>query len=207
MDIEHRQLQKTISASVEPVKNMNKNLKTSLISVVSSLKKQIDQNDLKTSQMMQNQMVNIQHTGRNYDDDIDNLADRIAELEKDTAKLSLKGEGTVQFHNLGFHGKSDSDAYLELHSPGGGFGFVVDFHTLMEHIHHSITGVDALKQLQTVYKLKLTTISEALAVTSFEVPVPRFLSKSGAHMVIDNEASYFSQIPSYKKWNDPSSGY
>ena len=76
---------------------------------------------------------------------------------------------------------------------------MVDFHTLMEHVHHSITGVDALKQLQTVYKLKLNTISEALSVTSFEVRIPRFLANTGAHMVIDNEASYFSHIKSYKE--------
>ena len=77
----------------------------------------------------------------------------------------------------------------------------------MEHIHHSITGVDALKQLQNVYKLKLNTISEALAVTSFEISTPRFLSASSAHVVIGNEVSYFSHVSTYKHWNDPSSGY
>ena len=206
LDSEREQMKRVIQASVDPVKVMSTNVKTSLISIASSLKKQIDSNENKMNRLIQHHLQTPQATG-NYDAEIEEMNDKIKDLERDTAKLSLKGEGTVQFHSLGFHGKGDSDAWLELHSPGGGFGFVVDFHTLMEHIHHAITGVDALKQLQTVYKLKLTTISEALAVTSFEVPIPRFLSKSGAHNVIDNEASYFSLIPTFKHWNDPNSGY
>ena len=103
--------------------------------------------------------------------------------------------------------KQESDAWLEHHAPDGNFGLVVDFHTLMEHIHHSITGVDSLKQLQNVYKLKLKTLSEALSVASFEMSMPRFLTSSGAHMVIDNHQSYFSQIKTFKEWNNPNSGY
>ena len=67
--------------------------------------------------------------------------------------------------------------------------------------------MDALKQLQTVYKLKLSTISEALSVTSFEVIMPRFLSSSGVHKIVDNESSYLSHITTFKRWNDPSAGY
>ena len=123
-------------------------------------------------------------------------------MERDNSK----GEA-IKFDNLGFPSKFESDALLELHVPAGNFGYIIDFHTLMEHIHHTITGVDSLKQLQNVYKLKLSTIAESLAVTSFEVVSPRFLSSSGMHTVIDNETSYFTHIKSYKIWNDPSSGF
>ena len=108
---------------------------------------------------------------------------------------------------MGFGSKNHSDAWLETYAPGGNFGFVIDFHTTTEKINHNIAGVDALKQLQNVYKLKLSTLSEALSVTSFEVSIPRFLSNSGAHTVVRNEASYFSHIPSYKDWNNPNSGF
>ena len=67
--------------------------------------------------------------------------------------------------------------------------------------------MDALKQLQTAYKLNLNTISEALSVTPFEVTAPRFLSNSGAHTVVDNELSYVTHISSFNKWNDSSSNY
>ena len=115
--------------------------------------------------------------------------------------------GKVKFHSLDFTSKTDSDAWLEHHAPNGNFGLLVDFHTLMEHIHHSITGVDALKQLQNVYKLKMKTLSEALAVASFEVPMPRFFTSSGVHVVIDNQESYFSHIKTFKQWNNPNSGF
>ena len=54
--------------------------------------------------------------------------------------------------------------------------------------------------------MKLTTLSKALSVTSFEVVVPRFLSKSGVHSVVGNEESYFSHI-SFAQWNNYNSGY
>ena len=123
-----------------------------------------------------------------------------------TNQISTKREA-IHFHNMGFGSKNDSDAWLKTHTPGGKFGFVIDSHTMMEHINHNIPGVDALKQLQTVYKLKLSTLSEALSVTSFEASIPRFLSNSGAHTVVGNEASYFSHIPSCKDWNNPNSGF
>ena len=58
------------------------------------------------------------------------------------------------------------------HAPVTSFGFIIDFHTLVEHFHHAITGTDALKQLQTIYKLKVSTLSEALSPNSFEGPDP-----------------------------------
>ena len=131
---------------------------------------------------------------------------QVDNLEARLTNMDSKGD-CIKFHSLGFNSKQDADAWLELHVPNGNFGLVVDFHTLMEHIHHSITGVDALKQLQNVYKLKMKTLSEALSVGSFEVLVPRFLSSSGMHMVIDNQQSYFSQIKTFKEWNNPNSGF
>ena len=140
-------------------------------------------------------------------EDVKNLEIRLSELEVETNTLKGVDGNAIQFYNLGFTSKSESDAWLELNSPGGNFGYLVNFHTVMEHIHQAITDVDALKQLQNVYKLKLQTISEALSVTSFEVSTPRFLSSSGLHAVIGNDVLFFSHISSYKQWNDPSSGF
>ena len=55
--------------------------------------------------------------------------------------------------------------------------------------------------------LTQSTLLEALSVTSFEVNIPRFLSRSGAHSVVGNEDSYFSHITSCAQWNNPSFGY
>ena len=91
--------------------------------------------------------------------------------------------------NLGLPPKGESDAWLDVHITDGNFGFIIDFHTFLEHIHHTITGGDSLQQLHSVYKLKLSTISDLLAVIFFKVSTPHFMSSSGAHLVIYNEAS------------------
>ena len=43
---------------------------------------------------------------------------------------------------------------------------------------------------------------KSVAMTYFEVQSPHVLTSSGAHAVVDSEASYFSHIVSYVKWND-----
>ena len=116
------------------------------------------------------------------------------------------GDG-VCFHNLGFQSKNEANSWLELHAPKNQFGFVVDFHTVMEHIHQQITGMDSLASLGKLFKLRLKTMSESVSMTSFEVQSPRFLTSSGAHSVVDSEASYFTHIVSYTKWQDPLEGY
>ena len=139
-------------------------------------------------------------------EEFEDLRTQVNQLEGRHEKISAQGE-LVKFHNLDFTSKEQSDAWLELHAPDGNFGLLIDFHTLMEHIFHSITGVDSLKQLQNVYKLKLKTLSEALAIASFETLVPRFFTSTGNHTVIDNHESYFSQIKTFKDWNNPNSGF
>ena len=140
-------------------------------------------------------------------EDILGIMSRLSRLEQELAKSkAADGEG-VGFHNLGFQSRNEANAWLELHAPKNQFGFIVDFHTVMEHIHQQITGMDSLAALGKLYKLRLKTMSESVAMTSFEVQSPRFLTSSGAHSVVDSEASYFSHIVSYAKWNDPLEGY
>ena len=195
-------LRRDLEASVTPLNSRMDNLKASLINTARSLKGQVlsNTNELGILQSMKG-------TSYNEMSDIQRLEERILELEKETSKLAIAEDKAIKFFNLGFTSKGESDSWLELNAAHNNFGFVVDCHILLEHIHHSITGMDALKQLQTVYKLQLSTISEALSVTSFEVSTPRFLSASGQHRIIGNESSYFSHIPTYAKWNEPSSGY
>ena len=199
------EMKQTIVQSISPVEHKSLEVRQTLLTVVRSLKQQLIHTNA-SIQAIKNTQVDA-HSASDLSLELKDLNERMLELESNTARLANKDGDAIKFHNLGFRDKSESDAWLEMHAPEGHFGLIVDFHTLMEHIHHSITGVDAMKQLQSVYKLKLATISEALAVTSFEVNMPRFLSKTGAHLVIDNDTSYFNHIPTYKFWHDPNSGY
>ena len=140
-------------------------------------------------------------------EDISGVTSRVTRLEQEiTRSRAAEGDG-VGFNNSGFQSRNEANAWLELHAPKNQFGFIVDFHTIMEHIHQQITSMDSLASLGKLYKLRLKTMSEIVAMTSFEVQSPRFLTSSGAHAVVDSEASYFSHIVSYAKWNDPLEGY
>ena len=186
-------------------------VKDTLINVSRSLKDQISTNTQDIAYL--DRTTSSRSTFGGSDNIMDNLTVEFNEMKTQIDGLevrltNMESQGdSIKFHSLDFNSKQDSDAWLELHVPKGNFGLIVDFHTLMEHLHHSITGVDALKQLHNVHKLKMKTLSEALSVGSFEVPVPRFLSSSGMHVVIDNQQSYFSQIKTFKEWNNPNSGF
>ena len=111
-------------------------------------------------------------------EDILLVTNRITKLEQEMSRSrASEGEG-VAFHNLGFQSRSEANAWLELNAPKNQFGFIVDFHTIMEHIHQQITGNDSLASLGKLFKLKLRTMSESVAMTSFEVQSPRFLTAS-----------------------------
>ena len=191
---------------LQPVQARVEQVKSLMVKALKNLRNRAEANTYEISNLSK-----IVSTSSSQTVDTSSSVD-LSSLEKRLEDLELRNNGDmkekmIKFHGLDFTSKDQADAWLELHSPQGDFGFLVDFHTLMEHVHHSITGVDSLKQLQNVYKLKLSTISESLAITSFEVSSPRFFHNAGVHVVIDNEASCFSNINSFKKWNDASSGY
>ena len=72
-------------------------------------------------------------------EDIQRLEYRILALEKEISKLALTEEKAIKIFNLGFSSEGESDVWLDLHLPQGNFGYVIDFHTLLEHNYHSIT--------------------------------------------------------------------
>ena len=95
-------------------------------------------------------------------------------VEQEVARQRASDGDGISFFNLGFRSKKESGAWLELNAPKKQFGFLVDFHTVMEHIHQQITGMDSLSSLGSLYQLKLKTMSEGVAMTSFELSEPRF---------------------------------
>lgn len=59
------------------------------------------------------------------------LEERTEELEVINGRLqSVEGE-TIKFYNLVVPSKVESDVWVELHSPGGKFGCIVNFHIFL----------------------------------------------------------------------------
>jgi hypothetical protein len=86
-------------------------------------------------------------------------------------------------------------------------GLIVDVHMVMEHIQATISGQDSLGRLEKLYKLKIRTLADGLAMTSFETKVPRYFSLSSVHKVVKQDASYFETIGTYDEWDAPVSGF
>ena len=80
--------------------------------------------------------------------EINQLEARIESLSLEVVKLKNSHKESIAFHGLGFPSFEESKAWLQIKVPTGQFGYVVDFHTTMEHIFTQITGMDSLKQLE-----------------------------------------------------------
>ena len=113
---------------------------------------------------------------------------RVSRLEQELSKVRAADGEAIAFNNLGFRSKDEAGAWIDLNAPKDDFGYIVDFHTAMEHLHQQITGVDSLASLGKLYKLRLKKISEGVAMTSFEVNNPRYFTATGNHVVVDTES-------------------
>ena len=93
------------------------------------------------------------------------------------------------------------------HLPSHHCGLIVDVHVVLEHVQAQSFGHDSIKTLQSLAKLKIKTMADSLAMTSFEQKVPRFFKKSAAHKVVKDDASHFDTVVSFDEWDAPGSGF
>ena len=140
--------------------------------------------------------------------EIDKLNEQIQGLTLSITELRADQAESIKFADLGFRSYQEAASWSERFNPDDSFGFLVDFHIVMENVQRQINGVDGLKTMNDLYKLKfMTTNAEAVAITSFSNAIPRFFSEAGAHKVLTDAASYFSEIKSYEQWKDPINGF
>jgi hypothetical protein len=132
---------------------------------------------------------------------IDDISTRLSKVTAETDQQA------VRFAGLGFRSHRDAHAWLAIHLPSYSCGLIVDVHVVFEHIHSQIFGIDSIKTSESLIKLKVKTMADSLAMTSFEQKVPRFFKKSTTHKVIKDDASHFDTIPSNDDWDAPGSGF
>jgi hypothetical protein len=132
---------------------------------------------------------------------IDAMSDRLNRLSADASK------DCIRFGGLGFDCLSKAPSWLAENVPDHAFGLIVDPHTVMEHIQSSIAGEACLPKMEKLYKLKLSTIGEALAMTSFENKVPQYLSTGSHHKVVRMDESNFDCVSNWSDWDEAESGF
>ena len=137
------------------------------------------------------------------------LLNKIQGLESDIIVLrSANDSESIKFSNLGFRNKTDCDAWVSMHHPGTDFGFIMDFHLVMAHVHHAISGTSLMDNLHKVHRMHLSHNHQAVALGSYEARVPKyFVSKTAGYNIVRRDESYFSAIKSWDDWDLPNDGF
>jgi hypothetical protein len=138
---------------------------------------------------------------KSFETRIEDLSTRMSRVTAET------DEQAVRFAGLGFRTSREANAWLVMHMPAHHCGLIVDVHTVMEHIQVQSFGQDSIKTLESLIKLKIKTMADGLAMTSFEQKMPRFFKKATSHKVIKDDASHFDTIASFDEWDAPGSGF
>jgi hypothetical protein len=138
---------------------------------------------------------------KSFETRLDDISSRVSKV---TAELD---EQAIRFAGLGFRSSKDANAWLLMRMPEHHCGLVVDIHIVMEHVHSSISGQDSIGRMDKSFKLKIKTLADAIAMTSFETKIPRYFSQSATHKVVKQDSSYFDTIPTFEEWDLPNSGY
>jgi hypothetical protein len=138
---------------------------------------------------------------KSFESRIENLSTRMSKITAET------DEQAIRFAGLGFRSSREANAWLMIHMPAHHCGLIVDVHTVLEHIQVQSFGQDSIKTLESLIKLKIKTMADGLAMTSFEQKVPRFFKKATTHKVIKDDASHFDTISTFDEWDSPGSGF
>ena len=132
------------------------------------------------------------------------LKNRLSHVEAEVqSHLNANDEATIKFGSLGFRSQPQATIWLKEHSPGPQFGFLIDFHMLMEFLKEDLSVGSLLK---TTKKMEFTLTVQNIAVNSFNAAVPSFFTKDMSDSIIYDKDSYFSNISSYCEWCTPSTG-
>jgi hypothetical protein len=136
------------------------------------------------------------------------LEKRFEAMDVKVGKLLAKGDDlAIKFSGLGFTKPPDANSWLKKELPHHPAGLIVDAHMVFERVFYNMDNSDTLQPLQQCYKIKVTTIADGVAITSFDSKMPKFFSRSHGHKVVKSDGSFFDAIGSYQEWDDPATGY
>jgi hypothetical protein len=136
------------------------------------------------------------------------IEERLTTLDVKVGKLFARGDDvSIKFSGLGFIKPPDANSWLEKELPHHPSGLIVDAHMVFERVFYNMDNTDTLARLQQCYKIKVTTIADGVAITSFDSKIPKFFSRSHGHKVVKTDGSFLDAIASYQEWDDPGTGY
>lgn len=120
---------------------------------------------------------------------------------------------SIKFFGITFRGHSEAEAWVTEHLDSESYGLIVDVHLVLEHIYHQAFCDDgALKELNSLYKIKIDNLTQGLAMQSFDYAMPRFFAAPTNLMnkkpkIRRPESSHFDNIENYEDWDLPIMGF
>jgi hypothetical protein len=141
-------------------------------------------------------------------DVVERFEKKLLDLELKLGRVVAKGdERAISFAGLGFLKPAQANAWIEAEMPSHPAGLIVDIHVVLERIHHSMSNMSTLSVMQQLVKIKVQSIADGSAITSYDQKIPKFFSKSSGHRVVKDDASFLDLIPTWKDWDDAQTGY
>ena len=134
------------------------------------------------------------------------MRDLISVMGKKVLKLE-KGESIdgIRYGGVSFERPEDVRAWIHVNMDLSDVGYIVDPHTVMEHVYANLVGEDFLSTFQKLHKLEIETLSQGLMMTSYQQPVPKLFS-TGKIKVVKEDSSFLDRIISWDDWDYPDTG-
>jgi hypothetical protein len=98
---------------------------------------------------------------------------RVNGLENKVQQISAdSNETAIKFAGLGFRSQKETATWCKIAIPHHNCGLIVDAHMVLEHVNAAIEGQETITRLEKLSRLKIKTIADGLAMTSFETKLP-----------------------------------
>jgi hypothetical protein len=131
---------------------------------------------------------------------IESLSEAVNSMRLGEVAQSPKSE--VKFGALHFRNMDDASSFVSAKPGTKHFGLYVDIYTVCGHVLFDMQGrTGYLSNLESIKKLNIGTVREALSMTAFVNPIPDLFHESGKGLVGIND-SRFSKFKTWEEWKN-----
>ena len=127
--------------------------------------------------------------------ELESLHRMVDDLKTTVTNLKSQTDGnSIKFGGLEFTSGYDARAWTEVNVGDNGYGWIYDYHILMQAVWSNISGEALVKRLTKGYKLNIENGHQLATIGSFETDLPRFFSNTHGHTVTHRDQSFFGSI-------------
>ena len=141
-------------------------------------------------------------------DDLEDIKRALDDIKTTVHSLKASSNSySVKFGGLGFTSEPNVSSWIKTNVGPWSYGWIYDFHILMQAVWSNISGEDLVKRLTKGYKLDIENGHQLATIGSFETSIPRNFKNNHSHLVTHRDQSFFSMIKSWAEWDAPHHGF